>query len=127
MWDFIVFLIKSWISRLIYDLAKSKVKQLAPILYNKTKRGIKYYCVIQYRKIIQVTREALDFINHPFYNRIGIGLSYLFLIVCFMYAALAFAIKIEEGHDSVTKLLLGMAFFAFASINYFRASINLYK
>ena len=81
--------------------------------------------------IKQQLKEAHQFLmmkwQQPFYNRIGIGLSYLFLIVCFMYAALAFAIKIEEGHDSVTKLLLGIAFFAFASINYFRASINLYK
>ena len=131
MKEFILFLIKNWIGRLIYDLVKNKVTQISPIVYGKIKKILKYYYVIKYRKIIHLRREAYDFIttvaSHPFYNRMGIGISYLFLISCFVYAALAFAVKVQSGYESLAKLLFVLAYFAFASIYFFRANINLYK
>ncbi len=78
----------------------------------------------------QTFNEAYGFIkkivNDPFYNKLSIGVNALFLLIISTYAALLFAVKVEEGH-SVPLLLVCLMIFLGGSINFFYQNIKLCK
>ena len=97
---------------------------------SKFKKVLKQVFEHQVNTIKETSKEAWDFVktiaNHPFYNKLGIGVNALFLLTCSLYGAFLFAVKINEGH-SISLLLILLTIFMAASINFFYQSIKLYK
>ena len=74
----------------------------------------------------ELHNNFLHMVRHPLYNRIGIGINALQLLVSSFYGALIFASLLFKGHSIIYAsipliILLGV------SINLFYQSIKLYK
>lgn len=84
----------------------------------------------QLQEVKSFFTDAKSFIiimaKHPFYNRVGITLNYLFLTLCCLYTTLLVTLKVLEGH-SILKLLICSSIFILASINFFQKSNKLYQ
>jgi len=112
MWDWIKWLpyiaaiitIYKAVKKLIINTDFAKVQKIGDQLYVNLKR----------------------LVNHPLYNKIGIGVNALLLLVSFIYAAFGFALLVLKGH-SILYASIPLIILASVSINLFYQSIKLYR
>ncbi len=127
MLDFLLIVFMGWLTKFTYEKWSKQYLESISFFITSAFKSI-FYNHLRYIK--QTLKEAHNFIvvvaNHPFYDKIGIFINALFLLVCCTYATLLFAQKLEEGH-SVLVLLVCLIIFLGASINLFYQSVKLYK